>query len=93
MAWADHLDLKLFLEANRVEDAGRRCQQLNEHGVTTLNEFAALNNKRLFEWGIADHERDYVCTSALPRAQELLQNSPRDLAVVKQQLLVRARMH
>ena len=98
MAQADQLDLlKLLLEANRVEDPERRCQQLHEHSVTTLNEFAVLKSKeRLLKWGIAgdddDDDDDNVCASALPHAQKLLQDNPHDLAAIKQQLLVRACM-
>ena len=93
MAQADQLDLKLLLEANNVEDAGRQCQQLYEHGVTTLSQFAALSAETLVEWDIAYHTYNNVCYLALPHAQELLRNSPSDLAAIKQQLLVRARMH
>ena len=48
MAQADQLDLlKLFLESNGVEDPGRVCQQMHEHGVTTLTKFAELSVEKL----------------------------------------------
>ena len=91
MAQADQMDLlKLLLEANRVRDPGRVCQQLHQHGVTTSKEFAELSVGTLCEWGIYDND---VCYYALPEAQELLRNSSPDLAAIRQQLLVRARMH
>ena len=93
MAQADQLDLKLLLEANEVKDPGRVCQQLREHGVTTFSQFAALSEETLLVWGIADGYYDYVCYYALSHAQKLLRNSPLDLAAIRQQLLVRARMH
>ena len=93
---AEQLDLKLVLEANEVKDAGGLCQQLYEHGVTALNQFATLSNERLRDWGIVDYDDcgyDNVCDRALPHAQELLRNSTHDLTTIKQQLLVRVRMH
>ena len=71
MAQADQLDLfKLLLETNRVEDPGRVCQKLHEHGVTILIRFTELSVETLVEWGIADHEYDNVCNWALPHAQK-----------------------
>ena len=94
MAQLDQLDfLKLFLEANGVRDPVRVCQQLFEHGVTTLTEFAELSLETLQnKWRITDW---YVCNRALPRAQALLADSSHDIAAIRQplQLLVRARMH
>ena len=88
---ADQLDLKLVLEANVVKDAGQICQQLYEHGgVRTLEQFASLRKETLREWGIDDY---YVCDSALCHAQELMTISAQDLPSIKQNLLVRARMH
>ena len=92
MAQLDQVDLKLLLEANNVEDAGRACQQLHEHGVTTLTRFAELSVGTLREWGIAYSYSDNVC-DALRHAQRLLRDSSHDLAAIRQQLLVRARMH
>ena len=54
MAQIDQVDLKLLLEANRVEDAGPVCQQLHEHGVTTFSQFAELSERTLVEWGITN---------------------------------------
>ena len=91
MAQADQLDLlKLLLEANEVRDRGPVCQQLHEHGVTTLTRFAELSEGTLRKWGITN---GYVLYSALPHAQRLLRDSSHDLAAIRQQLLVRARMH
>ena len=94
MAQLDHVDLKLLLEANAVEDAGRVCQQLHEHGVTTLTRFAELSEGTLREWGIVTYDFfDRVSYYALPYAQQLLEDSSHNLAAIRQQLLVRVRMH
>ena len=96
MAQADQLDLlKLLLEANDVKDRGRVYQQLYEHGVTTLTRFAELSKETLCEWRIASWHRfnEPVSDRALPHARRLLRDSSHDLAVIRQQLLVRARMH
>ena len=98
MAQADQLDfLKLLLEANDVRVPGRPVyQKLYEHGVTTLSQFARLSKDKLEDWGIAeDKYDDKVCTRALPNAQRvrLLVDRSHDLAPIRQQLLVRARMH
>ena len=99
MAQADQLDLlKLLLEANHVRDPGRVCQQLHEHGVTTLTRFAELSEETLREWNIDDIKYMYVSgygnvDDALSHAQRLLVDSSHDLAAIRQQLLVRARMH
>ena len=93
MAQLDQVDFKLFLEANGVEDAGRVCQQLHEHGVTTLTRFAELSMETLLKWGIATRKYDPVCRYALPDAQALQVDSSHDLAAIRQQLLVRVRMH
>ena len=93
MAQLDQLNLKLLLEANAVEDPGRVCQQLYEHGVTTLTQFAELNVETLVEWGIAYDKYEDMCYGALPDAQALLRDSSHDFAAIRQQLLVRARMH
>ena len=93
MALADQLDLlELLLEVNRVSDRGRVCQQLQEHGVTTLTRFAELSVhvETLREWRITDY---HVYSWALYHAQQLLRVSSHDLAAIRQQLLVRARMH
>ena len=91
MAQADRLDLlKLLLEANDVGDPGRVYQQLHEHGVTTLTRFAELSEGTLREWHIDDSR---VYNRALPHARRLLRDSSHDLAAIRQQLLVRARMH
>ena len=93
MAQLDQLDLlKLLLEANHVEYPGRVCQQLHEHGVTTLTGFADLSRQTLHEWRITN-VRDRVSHRALPHAQRLLRDSSHDLAAIRQQFLVRARMH
>ena len=92
MAQLDQVDFKLFLEGNGVKDPGRACQQLHEHGVTTLTQFAELSVETLREWDI----NDYYCVVnlALPHAKQLLRDSSHDLVAIKQQqLLVRARMH
>ena len=83
------LDLKLLLEANGVKDAGRVCQKLYEHGVTTLTEFAELSVATLKEWVITEYS---VCTTARRHAQALLVDNSHDLSAIRQQLLVRARM-
>ena len=88
---ADQLDLKLVLEANGVADAGQVCQQLSEHGVTTLQHFATLSKESLLEWAIYDRYA-YVRDHALPHARKLLA-SREDLFTIKQQLLVRACIH
>ena len=85
---AEQLDLRLVLEANQVTDAGRVCDLLSEHGVRTVQQFSALTEERLLEWGIDDVFVRYV---ALPKAQSLtheLATSPQTLSIVKQQLLV-----
>ena len=91
MAQLDQLDLKLLLEANRVEDPKRVFQLLYEHGVTTLTEFAELSVETLTlrEWDINDY---HVFNWALPHAQRLLVDSSPDLAAIRQQLLVRPHM-
>ena len=92
MAQLDQVDFKLFLEGNGVKDPGRVCQRLSEHGVTaTISQFAELSRETLVEWGIASNNP--VCTRALPHAQRLLVDSSHNLAAIRQQLLVRARMH
>ena len=95
MAQADQLDLlRLLLEVNRVKDAGRVCDQLHEHGVTTLAEFAELSVETLRKWGIATNNLyDSVSYYARSHAQRLLRDSSRDFAAIRQQLLVRSRMH
>ena len=90
MAQSDQLDLRLLLEVNGVKDPGRVCRQLHQHGVTTLTRFAELSVETLREWDIVDF---YVRNRALPHAQRLLRDSSHDLAAIRQQLLVRARMH
>ena len=91
MAQVDQLDLlKLLLEVNGVEDPGQVCQQLHEHGVTTLTQFAELNWETLYEWDMTARSMHY---DAIPHAQELLVHRSHDLAAIRQQLLVRARMH
>ena len=85
MAQLDQFDLKLLLEAYNVEDPGWVCQQLHEHGVTTLTHFAELSEETLREWGIIEFSVRY---SALSHAQALLVDSSRDLVAIRQQLLV-----
>ena len=92
MAQFDQVDFKLFLEANHVKYPGRVFQQLHEHGVTTFTGFADLSRQTLREWRITN-DYDRVSDRALPHAQRLLRDSSHDLAAIKQQLLVRARMH
>ena len=82
------MDVRLVLEANNVEDAGRVCDLLSEHGVRTVQQFSALTKERLLEWGIYDIN---VRVFALPDVQSLtheLATSPHTLSTVKQQLLV-----
>ena len=87
MAQTDPLYLKLFLEAHGVNYPRRVCQQLHKHGVTTLTRFAELSVDTLYKWDIAD----YYVRCALPRAQQLLRSRLR--YNLRQQLLVRARIH
>ena len=85
---AEQLDVRLVLEANRVEDAKRVCRLLSKHDVRTVEQFSALSEKRLREWGIDDWD---VYRRALTKAQSLtreLATSPHRLSTVKQQLLV-----
>ena len=92
MDQAAQLDLlKLLLEVSKVKDPGRVCQQLHKHGVTTITKFAELSVETLREWGIANWY--HVYTYALPHARKLLVDSSHDLLAIRQQLLVRARMH
>ena len=87
---ADQVDLlELLLEVQDVEDHVLVCRQLHERGVTTITRFAALSAETLREWDIDD----YYVHSALSHARQLLLDSSRDLAAIRQQLLVRARMH
>ena len=84
----EQLDVRLVLENNRVEDAGRVYDLLSERGVRTVQQFSALTGVRLREWGIYDST---VYSWALPDAQSLtreLATSPHTLPTVKQQLLV-----
>ena len=85
---AEQLDLRVVLEANTVKDAGRVCDLLSEHGVRTVQQFSALKEERLREWGINDLNVYY---RALLKAQSLtreLATSPHTLSTVKQRLLV-----
>ena len=85
---AEQIDVRLVLETNYVEDAGRVCDLLSAHGVRTVQQFSALTEERLREWGIDNSD---VYDYALPRAQSLtheLATSPHTLSTVKQQLLV-----
>ena len=95
MAQADQLDLlKLLLEVNYVKNPGRVCQQLHVHGVTTLTQFAELSVEMLVLWGIATYSyHDRVSYYAHSLAQRLLRDSSHDFAAIRQQLLVRARLH
>ena len=91
MAQAEGLNLlKLLLEVNHVENPGRVCQQLYKHGVTSLTKFAKLTVQKLLKWGIDDYN---VFRYALPHARKLLRDSSRDLAAIREQLLVRTCMH
>ena len=88
MAQADQLDLlRLLLEINSVEDPGLVCEQLHEHGVTTLTRFAELSEGTLRDCRINDY---YVYGNALPHARRLLRDRSHDPAAIRQQLLVRA---
>ena len=85
---AEQLNVRLVLETNRVRDAGRVCDLLSKRGVRTVQQFSALTEKRLREWGINNL---YVYYSALRDAQSLtreLATNPHTLSTVKQQLLV-----
>ena len=89
MAQLDQFDLlNLLLEANDVRDPGQVCHKLHEHGVTTITEFAELSVETLYKWKITN----YFVHRALPQAQALLVASSDDLAAIRQQLLVRARV-
>ena len=91
MAQLNQVDFKLFLEVNGVRDPGLVYQQLHEHGVTTLTKFAKLSVETLEKWGITDYYGHVF--SALSDARVLLVDSSHDLAAIRQQLLVRARLH
>ena len=94
MAQLDQLDLELLLEASKVWDPRRACQRLYEHGVTTLTQLAELSVETLVEWRIDTGKLGNVCNRVLPHARRLLVDcSSHDLAAIRQQLLVRARMH
>ena len=85
---AEQLDVRLVLEANEVRDAGRVCDLLSQHDVSTVKQFSGLTEERLREWGIDDYDVKY---RVLPKAQSLtreLATSPHTLSTVKQQLLV-----
>ena len=85
---AEPLDVRLVLEANRVEDAGRVCDLLSQIGVRTIEQFSAVTEERLLEWGIDDSDvHDYALLAAQALTQELV-TSPQSLSTVKQQLLV-----
>ena len=89
MAHLDQVDFKLFLEANGV----RVSQKLYEHGVTTITELAKLSRQTLEEWHLAERRCENEYTRALSNAQRLQRDSSRDLSAIRQELLVRARMH
>ena len=89
MAQLDQVDFKLFLEANGI----RVSQKLYEHGVTTITELAKLSRQTLEEWDLANDWSENEYTRALSNAQRLLRVSPHDLAAIRQEVLVRARMH
>ena len=85
---AEQLDLRLVLETSEVDNAGRVCDLLSEHGVRTVEQFSAMTKERLREWGI---NADWHYDSALRKAQSLtreLATSPHTLSTLKQQLLV-----
>ena len=85
---AEQIDVRLVLETNYLRDAGQVCNLLSEHGVRTVQQFSALTEERLREWGIRDSR---VLYRALPDAQSLtdeLATSPHTLSTLKQQLLV-----
>ena len=86
---AEQLDVRLVLVTTvGVRDAGRVCDLLSEHGVRTVQQFSALAEERLREWGIDDYR---VYNRALSKAQSLtreIATSPHTLSIVKQQLLV-----
>ena len=88
MAQLDQVDFELFLEVNNV----RVSQKLYEHGVTTITELAKLSRQTLEEWDLAERY-DNKYAGALSDAQRLLRDSSHDLAAIRQELLVRARMH
>ena len=94
MAQLDQVDFELFLEANGV----RVSQKLYEHGVTTITELAKLSRQTLEEWDLVEKSNNLIkfdngYTWALSNAQRLLRDSSHDLAAIRQELLVRARMH
>ena len=85
---AEQLDVRLVLETNYVENAGRVCDLLSQHGVRTVQQFSAMTERKLREWGINNWR---VYDYALPAAQSLtrkLATSPHTLSTVEQQLLV-----
>ena len=89
MAQLDQVDFKLFLESNGV----RVSQKLYKHGVTTITELAKLSRQTLEEWHLAGSWFENEYTEALYNAQRLLRDSSHDLSAIRQELLVRARMH
>ena len=70
------LDISVLLEAVGAEDY---TEELANNGVVTIEQFAALTEERLEEWGI------YIIHGAIGKAKALL--SSRD-DVVQQELLV-----
>ena len=85
---AEHLDVRLVLEANGVENAVRVCDLLSEHGVRTVQQFSTVTKESLRKWGINDLR---VYHWALRNAQSLTREvatSPHTLSTLKQQLLV-----
>ena len=87
---AEQIELGLVLEANGVGDAVRVCNLLSEHGVSTVQQFSAMTEERLREWGIDDyHVYDYALLKAQSLTRELA-TSPHvhTLSTLKQQLLV-----
>ena len=91
---AEQIELGLVLEANDVEEFGRVCDLLSERGVRTVQQFSALTEERLREWGIDDWHMYWALRDAQRLTHELA-TSPHTLSTLKQQLLVsyRASMH
>ena len=86
---AEQIELELVLEAKGVEDVGRVCDLLSEHGVRTVQQLSALTEERLREWGIDDENAywPFVLLTAQSLTRQLA-TSPHTLSTLKQQLLV-----
>ena len=85
---AEQLDVRLVLETNYVEEAGRVCDLLSQLGVKTVQQFSTMTEKRLLEWGIDDYNVYHFARHEAQSLTRELATSPHTLPTVKQQLLV-----